>query len=70
MNFFKSLFKPRDPEPDPDEDGAIEEERALGSVNKGLARQNRIINWLAAGGACVLAAVFLYMYYANMYEDH
>jgi len=70
MNFFKSLFKPRDPEPDPDEDGAIEEERALGSVNKGLARQNRIINWLAAGGACVLAAVFLYKYYASIYEGH
>jgi len=70
MNFFKSLFKPRDPGPDPDENGAIEETRALGSVNKGLARQNRIINWLAAGGACVLAAVFLYKYYASMYEDH
>ena len=70
MNFFKSLFRPRDPEPDPDEDGAIEDERALGSVNKGLARQNRIINWLAACGACALAAVFLYKYYASMYEDH
>ena len=69
MNFFKSLFKPRNPEPDPDEENAIEDERELGSVNKGLARQNRIINWLGAIGACALAAFFLYKYYAGVYED-
>lgn len=69
MNFFKSLFKPRNPEPDPDEEAAIEDERELGSVNKGLARQNRIINWLGAIGACTLAAFFLYKYYAGVYED-
>lgn len=70
MNFLKSLFKSRDPDPDPDEDGAIEDERELGSVNKGLSRQNRIINWLAAFAACALAAVFLYKYYAGVYEAH
>ncbi len=69
MNFIKSLFKPRNPEPDPDEEDAIEDERELGSVNKGLARQNRIINWLGAIGACALAAFFLYKYYAGLYED-
>lgn len=70
MNFLKSLFKSRNPEPDPDEEGAIEDERELGSVNKGLARQNRIINWLAAFAACALAVVFLYKYYASVYETH
>ena len=69
MNFFTSLFKPRTPEPDPDEDGFIEDERELGSVNKGLARQNRIINWIGACGACALAVFFLYKYYAGVYED-
>jgi type IV secretion system protein VirB10 len=69
MNIFKSLFKPRNFEPDPDEEDAIEDERELGSVNKGLARQNRIVNWLGAIGACVLAAFFLYKYYAGVYED-
>jgi len=69
MNFFKSLFKLRNPEPDPDEEDAIEDERELGSVNKSLARQNRIINWLGAIGACALAAFFLYKYYAGLYED-
>lgn len=69
MNFFKSLFKPRSPEPDPDEEDAIEDERELGSVNKGLARQNRVINWLGAIGACALAAFFLYKYYAGVYEE-
>lgn len=69
MNFFKSLFKPRNTEPDPDEEDAIEDERELGSVNKGLARQNRIINWLGAIGACALAAFFLYKYYVGVYED-
>lgn len=69
MNFFKLLFKPRNPEPDPDEEDAIEDERELGSVNKGLARQNRIINWLGAIGACALAAFLLYKYYAGVYED-
>jgi type IV secretion system protein VirB10 len=68
MNIFKSLFKPRNLEPDPDEEAAIENERELGSVNKGLARQNRIINWLGAIGACALAAFFLYKYYAGVYE--
>lgn len=69
MNIFKSFFKPRNLEPDPDEEDAIENERELGSVNKGLARQNRIINWLGAIGACALAAFFLYKYYAGVYED-
>jgi type IV secretion system protein VirB10 len=69
MNFFKSLFKPRNPEPNPDEEDVIEDERELGSVNKGLARQNRIINWLGAIGACALAAFFMYKYYAGVYED-
>jgi len=69
MNFFMSLFKPRNSEPDPDEEGAIEDERELGSVNQGLRRQNRIINLLGACGACALAAFFLYKYYAGVYED-
>jgi len=69
MTFFKSLFNPRTAEPDPDEDEPIGDERELGSVNKGLARQNKIINWLGAIGACALAAFFLYKYYAGVYEE-
>lgn len=70
MNFLKSLFKTRSAETEDDEDGVIEDERELGSVNRGLNRQNRIVNWLVAFGACTLAAVFLYKYYANMFEEH
>lgn len=68
MNLLKSLFKPRYQEPDPDEEDSIEGERELSSVNKGLTRQNKIINWMVAFAACVLAAVFLYKYYASVYD--
>jgi type IV secretion system protein VirB10 len=65
-----SLFKPRYQEPDPDEENSIEGERELGSVNKGLTRQNKIINWIVACGACALAAIFLYKYYASVYDKY
>jgi type IV secretion system protein VirB10 len=70
MKLLTSLFKPRQHEPDPDEQDSIEGERELGSVNKGLARQNKMINWIVACGACALAALFLYKYYAGMYDKY
>ncbi len=70
MNLLKSLFKPKYQEPDPDDEESIEGERELGSVNKGLTRQNKVINWIVACGACVLAALFLYKYYASVYDKY
>ena len=70
MNLLKSLFKPRYQEPDPDDEDRIEGERELGSVNKGLTRQNKIITWIVASGACALAVLFLYKYYASAYEKY
>lgn len=68
MNQLKSLFKPRHQEPDPDEEDSIEGERELCSVNRGFTRQNKIINWIVACGACALAVLFLYKQYAGMYD--
>lgn len=70
MNLLKSLFKPKYREPDPDDEESIEGERELGSVNKGLTRQNKVINWIVACGACALAALFLYKYYASVYDEY
>lgn len=70
MNLLKSLFKPRHQEPDPDEEGIIEGERELSSVNRGLTRQNKIINWMVACATCALAMLFLYKYYASMYDKY
>lgn len=70
MNLLKSLFKPKHQEPDPDEEESIEGERELGSVNRGLTRQNKVINWIVACGACALATLFLYKYYASVYDKY
>jgi len=69
MNMLNFLFKPRHHEPDPDEEESIEGERELGSINRNLTRQNRIINWTVACGACALAAIVLYKYYTSVYEE-
>lgn len=66
MNLFKFGHR----EPDPDEENGIEGERELSSVNKGLTLQNKITNWAVICGACALAAVLLYKYYANMYDKY
>lgn len=65
-----NLFKFGQREPDPDEENSVEGERELSSVNKGLTLQNKITNWAVICGACALAAVLLYKYYANMYDNY
>lgn len=70
MNLLKSLFKPKYQEPDLDDEESIEGERELGLVNRGLTRQNKVINWIVACGACALAALFLYKYYASIYDEY
>jgi type IV secretion system protein VirB10 len=64
------LFKSRHQELEPDEDFGIEGERALSSVNKAVKLQNKITNVAIMGGAFALAFVFLYKYYADVYQDY
>ena len=66
MNIFKLGRR----EPDPDEENLIEGERELSSINKGLTRQNKVINWAVIVGLCGLAALLLYKYYASMFNDY
>lgn len=65
-----NLFKRRQEEADMDEENSIEGERAFGSVNRGIALQNRIANWAVIIGACLFAAILLYKYYAGMYRHY
>jgi type IV secretion system protein VirB10 len=65
-----SLFMPRRPEPDPDEENSVEGERALNSVNKGITLQNKITNWAVISAAVALTAIGLYKYYANVYYKY
>lgn len=65
-----NLFKLGHRQPDPDEENSVEGERELSSVNKGLTLQNKITNWVVICGACALAAVLLYKYYANAYDNY
>lgn len=65
-----NLFKRRPEELDRDEDNSVEGERDLSSVNKGISLQNKLTNWAVMGAACVLAAVLLYKYYANVYHEY
>lgn len=66
------LFKSRLPEPDDEDDAhnAIEGERALTSVNRGLSRQNRIVNWSLMLGISALALYLLGRYYAGVFAQH
>lgn len=64
-----NLFKPSRIEPDPEDENGIEGERELSSINKGLTRQNKLVNWIVIGGLCALAAFVLYKYYATMFND-
>jgi len=64
-----NLFKRRHEEDAEDENG-IEGERVFGSVNKGISLQNRLTNWAVILGACLLAGVLLYKYYAGMYRHY
>jgi type IV secretion system protein VirB10 len=66
MNIFKLGRR----EPDPDEENVIEGERELSSINKGLTRQNKVINWAVIVGLCGLAALLLYKYYARMFNNY
>lgn len=65
MNLFKFGRK----QPDLEDEDSIEGERELSSVNKGLTLQSKIINWVVAGGAVVLAVFLLGKYYIKMYEE-
>jgi type IV secretion system protein VirB10 len=64
------LFKPRSPDPAPEDENSIEGERALSSVNKGVTLQNRITNWAIVSALVGLTGVLLYKYYAGMYEGY
>jgi type IV secretion system protein VirB10 len=66
MNFFKRRLD----EADAEDENSIEGERVLGSVNKGISLQNRLTNWAVILGACLLAGVLLYKYYAGMYRNY
>lgn len=65
-----NLFKRRHDEVDTDDEHSIEGERVLGSVNRGISLQNRLTNWAVIIGACLLAGVLLYKYYAGMYRHY
>lgn len=65
-----NLFKRRLDEVEADDENAIEGERVLGSVNRGISLQNRLTNWAVILGACLLAGVLLYKYYAGMYRHY
>jgi type IV secretion system protein VirB10 len=65
-----NLFKWRHQELDSDEENSIQGERDLSAVNKGISLQNKITNWAVMGGACLLAIVLLYRYYAKVYQEH
>jgi type IV secretion system protein VirB10 len=64
------LFKRRLDEMDAEDENSIEGERVLGSVNRGISLQNRLTNWAVILGACLLAGVLLYKYYAGMYRHY
>lgn len=68
MKLFK--FGPKEPDLDEGDEGSIEGERELSSVNKGITLQNKIINWVVMGGAVALALFLLAKYYMNMYDAH
>jgi type IV secretion system protein VirB10 len=63
-------FKRRLDEMDAEDENSIEGERVLGSVNRGISLQNRLTNWAVILGACLLAGVLLYKYYAGMYRHY
>jgi type IV secretion system protein VirB10 len=65
-----NLFKRRHDEVDAEDEDSIEGERVLGSVNRGISLQNRLTNWAVIIGACLLAGVLLYKYYAGMYRHY
>jgi len=65
-----NLFKLKQQEPDQEDEGSIEGERALTSVNKGVTLQNKLTNWAVLLGLCVLTGVLLYKYYAGMYKEY
>ncbi|TQK07823.1 TrbI/VirB10 family protein [Herbaspirillum sp. SJZ107] len=65
-----NLFKLKQQEPDQEDEGSIEGERALTSVNKGVTLQNKLTNWAVVIGLCVLTGVLLYKYYAGMYKEY
>ena len=64
------FFKLRPGEPEEDADDQVEGERALSPVNRGITLQNRMTNWAIMAGACALAGVLLYKYYAGVYESY
>jgi type IV secretion system protein VirB10 len=64
------LFKSRLAEPGEDADSQVEGERALSPINRGITLQNRVTSWAIMAGACALAAVLLYKYYAGVYESY
>ena len=65
-----NLFKRRQDEVDAEDENSIEGERVLGSVNRGISLQNRLTNWAVIIGACLLAGILLYKYYAGMYRHY
>jgi type IV secretion system protein VirB10 len=65
-----NLFKRRHDEADAEDENSIEGERVFSSVNKGISLQNRLTNWAVILGACLLAGVLLYKYYAAMYRHY
>ncbi|MFS2213981.1 TrbI/VirB10 family protein [Telluria sp. Tellsp104] len=65
-----NLFKRRHDEVDAEDENSIEGERVLGSVNRGISLQNRLTNWAVIIGACLLAGILLYKYYAGMYRHY
>jgi type IV secretion system protein VirB10 len=65
-----NLFKRQQEEPDIDDENAIEGERDIGSVNRGITLQTRIVNWAVIIGVCLFAGVLLYKYYAGMYRNY
>jgi type IV secretion system protein VirB10 len=65
-----NLFKRRQDEMDAEDENSIEGERVLGSVNRGISLQNRLTNWAVILGACLLAGILLYKYYAGMYRHY
>lgn len=64
------LFSRRPEELNPERESSVEGERDLSPVNKGISLQNKLINWAVMLGACAFAAVLLYKYYANVYDEY
>lgn len=63
-------FKRRPGVDDLEGENSVEGERDLSSVNEGISLQNKLTNWAVMAGACILAAVLLYKYYANVYDAY